>query len=361
MNDRLLALALKRALLSALAGSAMVSCSSSGIVASAPDAHDDATTSATDSTTGALDAHVDVAVEAEASFETAEDVGTCDPLPSDAMMSCYAPYVVPIAGSTSTCARAGDAGDLTAEACNHVCAFPAGEYGTCHVVSTDSVECRYYCIVDGRRPCGLVPPRVARSSELGEYFARVAHMEAASIHAFEILARELEQFGAPPSLVERARLAAGDEVHHAKTMTTFARRFGGSPPSAEIAPAADRSLEQMALENEIEGCVRETFSALQALHQAAVAADSSIRAAMGRIALEEERHAALSWAIAAWTRTRLDAEACDRLDAARVEAIDRLEGELAHEPATAVSVLAGVPSARRAAQLLAAARREVWS
>ena len=54
-------------------------------------------------------------------------------------------------------------------------------------------------------------------------------------------------------------------------------------------------------ENAREGCVRETFGALIAMHQAERAGDPIIRRAMRRIAEEETRHAELAWEVASWS------------------------------------------------------------
>ena len=52
-----------------------------------------------------------------------------------------------------------------------------------------------------------------------------------------------------------------------------------------------RELEAIAIENAVEGCVRESFGALLATWQAKTAGDARVRAAMKRIARDETRHA----------------------------------------------------------------------
>ena len=289
------------------------------------------------------------------------ETGACDPVPDDAPHGCSTgDYTVTIAQGTLTCARQ-DGGGLTTDECRRVCSFGSGLSGDCSILSDSTISCRVFCPVDGRRPRGLAAPTIAASTALGAHFAAVAHMEAASIDAFAILAGELEDCDAPAALIAAARQAACDEVAHARTTTALARRFGAEPPVPMVAPHTPRSLEALAIENEIEGCVRETFSALQAMHQAQCAEDPVVRRAMARIAIEEEQHAALAWAISTWARTRLDVEACARLDMARTGAIATLQDELRHEPAADVVARAGVPCAKRAADLVAEARRAVWS
>jgi len=147
----------------------------------------------------------------------------------------------------------------------------------------------------GRRPNGLV----SRGStdcddQLGRFFCEIAHLEAASVTAFEQLGDELEHAGAPASLVAAARRSAREEVTHTELTGALARRFGAQAQAPRIDPRASRDLFELALDNASEGCVRETFGALLAHHQALRAADEGIRAAMVTIADDETRHAELS-------------------------------------------------------------------
>lgn len=113
-------------------------------------------------------------------------------------------------------------------------------------------DCSSYC--DGRRPEGLVRPGrgMRPDSELGAFFALKAHLEAASVPAFERLAQELEEHGAPALLVRRARRSAQEEVRHARAMEALALRHGASIPEVVVEPFRPRSLEAMALENAVE-------------------------------------------------------------------------------------------------------------
>lgn len=56
----------------------------------------------------------------------------------------------------------------------------------------------------------------------------------------------------------------------------------------------------MTVDNAVEGCARETWAAMVALHQARFAEDRSVRAAFTAIARDELAHAALSWDLARW-------------------------------------------------------------
>src|SRR4029079_19106973 len=65
----------------------------------------------------------------------------------------------------------------------------------------------------GRRPATLSPTNFApATSRLGDYLARAAHLEAASVVAFGALEAELRAHGAPPPLVRLAARSARDEV-----------------------------------------------------------------------------------------------------------------------------------------------------
>ena len=161
----------------------------------------------------------------------------------------------------------------------------------------------------GRRPEGYSPS--AQGTSLGAYFAMTAELEAASVPAFQRLARELRAHGAPRELVSRAEKSARDEVRHARMMQRLAERFGGAPKLPRIGKLPVRSLAAIAEENAREGCVRETFGALVASVQALRSSDEGIRAAMEAIAVDETEHAALAWDVAAWLDTKLDSAGRD--------------------------------------------------
>lgn len=63
-------------------------------------------------------------------------------------------------------------------------------------------------------------------------------------------------------------------------------------PSVE--PVTAPNLEALALENAVEGCVRETFGALCGGYQAARAADPVVRRTLAQITRDETTHALVS-------------------------------------------------------------------
>jgi hypothetical protein len=126
---------------------------------------------------------------------------------------------------------------------------------------------------------------------------------------------------------------------------SLARRYGAVPVSHAVKSLQVRELECIAVENVIEGCVRETFGALVATWQGMTAEDPLVRAAMARIARDETRHAALAFQIDAWLRTRLDSSARARVRDARRFAWNDLMNRTGEVPPAIRGVL-GLPSAK---------------
>src|SRR5690606_24966956 len=162
----------------------------------------------------------------------------------------------------------------------------------------------------GRRPEGFTATDVSSQTcgSVGAYLALSAQLEHASVAAFQHMALELTALGAPQDLLRDAQRAADDEQRHTDTMGRHARRYHAVPESAAVPAPTTRSAYAMALENAVEGCVRETYGALVGLYQAQAAQDLALREAMADIAQDELRHAALSWRVAAWLETQLSAE-----------------------------------------------------
>lgn len=218
------------------------------------------------------------------------------------------------------------------------------------------------CGAVGRRPAGLARPRGGRArGALGDFFASAAHLEAASVHAFQRLAEELERHAVPMQLARAARRSARDEVRHARATSRLAKRFGGDPPAVRVAPQRRRPLAALALENAVEGCVRETFGALLASYQARCARDAEIRSVMTRIALDETRHAALAWAIAREIEPRLDDRTRRRIARARARAVAKLRGDAAAPMPGDVACTAGLPGAQAAHRMIDQLSEAIWS
>lgn len=272
--------------------------------------------------------------------------------------------------STDASADSGDGGDAAPPnrcfaTCTQACQqLTMGILGSCAEVPGDAgtmvATCHFFhpC---GRRPAGLESASANDGSILAKHLALSAWMEAASVTAFERMARELEAHGAPARLIASARRAAADEVRHTNTMTRLSKRHGVSPPKPRVRKRALRSLYAIARENAVEGCVRETYGAILAMWQANHAGDSSLRRAMKVIAEDERRHAALAMTVAAWIEPKLTNAQRARLLAARERAIEGLARELAKKAEASLVREAGIPTASIALQLHATLRDTVWS
>lgn len=161
-----------------------------------------------------------------------------------------------------------------------------------------TLEC-VSCLGGGRRPRGFVAP------SRGGRFARLAHMEAASVRAFRDLERSLVSFDAPARLVRAARRAREDEIRHARAMTRIARRFGETRPSLRIQRTTTPTLVELLADNAVEGCANETFGALLLTCEAERETDPRIRRTLRRVARDEANHAALAWEILRWGLPRI--------------------------------------------------------
>lgn len=286
--------------------------------------------------------------------------GTGDECKGHQVASC-ATFIVTIPKSCLDTTQAVPGTVLSQQACNSIC--NVGYVFTCSVstitASDVNVTCNPGCAV-GRRPEGMSEIQVM-CDDPGGYFAQIAQLEAASVTAFRVLRDELRALGAPKSLLRAAGRAARDEVRHARATAALARRFGGTLSPATIARPARRSLETIALENAVEGCVRETYGALLATRQAQLARDPVVRSAMMRIARDETRHASLSWRVGRWLEARLEPAARRNVEHAKERAARELRLSLANEPACHFAELAGLPSPTEAEQLAGHMARLLWS
>jgi hypothetical protein len=231
---------------------------------------------------------------------------------------------------------------------------------TCQVAHTEGTATKG-CPINGRRPAGLeVASADVAMSALGAYFAGCAQLEAASVIAFRVMRAELVAHGAPEALVRAAVRAEREEVRHTELARALTERFGGAFVEPRVGETRVRSLAEIAMENVVEGVVRETYGAAVALWQMDRADDEDVRAALREIAEDECGHAELSWSVAEWVRARLGDEERAAVDAAMRAAIDELAREVTAEPARGLREVAGVPSASEASRILAELEAKVW-
>jgi hypothetical protein len=206
-------------------------------------------------------------------------------------------------------------------------------------------EQQHHC---GRQPEGLQLTRDhAHASQEGAVLAQMAELEAASAPAFQRLARELEAHGAPSELAQRATQAARDEVRHTRILRRLAQAHGGRVGKPTHATLVVRDLLPIAIENAIEGCVREAYGALVASLQAE-RASPSLRPDFCAIAKDEREHAALAEAVDQWLAQQLDEPARAQVAAARSRAQQELRASL--EQSTACPTL-GLPERETALAL----------
>ncbi|HWL84343.1 MAG TPA: hypothetical protein VNO21_00995 [Polyangiaceae bacterium] len=210
-----------------------------------------------------------------------------------------------------------------------------------------------------RRPSGY-SGNLVKAREVGEYFALRAELHEASIQAFRILASELEAHSAPAALVRATKRAGRDEERHAQMSASLARRHGGETARVSVDRPSVRAIEDVAIENAVEGCIRETFLALVSTRQAETAKDGTIRAAMKTIARDESEHAALAWTLASWLEPRVQGDGRTRYGKAARVAIQDLRTEAyAPYPETLRRVV-GLPSVRDALALIDSLDRTMW-
>jgi len=134
-----------------------------------------------------------------------------------------------------------------------------------------------------------------------------ARGECASIPAFLALARDLRAVGAPDALVLQALAGARDEVRHAALCAARAGEYAAMDilPIAPPLPAAGdpsraAALARLGWESWQDGCLGEGAAAARARRALGGAEDPDVRAALARIAVDEQRHADLAWDVLAY-------------------------------------------------------------
>jgi hypothetical protein len=222
-----------------------------------------------------------------------------------------------------------------------------------HVISTQFQVC------GGRRPGNYRPDvKPETCNAVADFLAHQADLEAASVRAFADLYTDLVELGASAEMRRAAIRAATDEVRHAVTCAALARPFGATVRPRQVRAAPRRDLRALAVDNAVEGCVRETYGAALAGYQARTASDPIVRRAMYRIARDEAKHALLAWKLHRWAAPRVG----DRT--AILAAAATARAELSAEAAVAQPELhrvLGVPAPAAATAMLQELDARVWS
>ena len=228
-----------------------------------------------------------------------------------------------------------ESGQLTEDSCSNLCVEQVGVYYdylcSCDYTGPDSdgnhpVTCEYtVCAVEGRGHADIAKLTQATGhSELARYFVRAYHAEASSVGAFLQLRAEIAHHNAPITLQHRCIKAAVEEVHHARMMAKLARDEGCELPSLDFGEQSQRSLFDLTLDNAVEGCIFETFSALKAQYQACHATDKRVRMAMRVIARDETEHSQLAWDIHHYLMSRLTDSERQHIQLAQRDALQQV-------------------------------------
>jgi hypothetical protein len=224
-----------------------------------------------------------------------------------------------------------------------------------------AIQGSWYRIIEGRRPEGLPEPEPDSDSVLGDYFARAAYLESASANAFARLTRELESHGAPGHLVEACDRARLSELRHADAFGRLADDYGALAVTLqEEREFAVRSLVAVALEDVVEGFVRETYGAVVARHRARSAGNPRLRRVMRDIAVDERAHAQLAFEITTWLNGAMDAIEVVWIDKAMRHAVASLVHEIDVDAHIDLSWQLGLPSRRDAVAIWSGLSQRIW-
>lgn len=133
-----------------------------------------------------------------------------------------------------------------------------------------------------------------------------------------------------------------------------AQRYGARRPHQEFLPVSRaRSLKDIALENAREGCVFETYAALEMHVLAAQAKSPEHRALFAQIAEDETAHAELAWDLHAAFLEALTPSDRDEVEASLQQALRALQDAPHHPLPEELHDALGIPHAERSHALRA--------
>ena len=174
------------------------------------------------------------------------------------------------------------------------------------------------------------------NQEIGQHWLKQAEAEHASVASFARHTLQLMSIGAPSEILVASQRASLDEIEHAKVSYGFASTFIGRnfrPGPLDVRGGLEgMDLKEIIRSLILEGCIEETFSAIDAHLAAYNAMDDVVRVALSQIASDETKHAQLAWDTIQWisdrypeTRTFVEEVFSSELDACLV--LDR-KGEV---------------------------------
>jgi hypothetical protein len=144
----------------------------------------------------------------------------------------------------------------------------------------------------------------ALAARLAEYWTSIGLMEHASVAAFARFTLQLLSLGAPMELVRDAGAAQADETRHAVMAFALASSYAGmqvGPGPLDLTGVLERESVEHILRTTIrEGCLGETFAAVEAGEAARRATVPGVKTTLEAIAADESEHAALAWRVVQW-------------------------------------------------------------
>lgn len=204
-------------------------------------------------------------------------------------------------------------GNFTEESCTNICTDQLGwadDYCGCALQGTApsiDITCTYtMCAVEGRSH-GNIQKLQRIPTNFAELYAQAFHAEASSVMAFILLRLELEnlgknQYAIDTNILERCTQASKDEIVHARYFAGLAKQQGCTLPPLQFGDMDaiqnhKRSLLEITIDNAVEGCIFESFSAIKASYQAKHSTNPTFAKIAKAIAEEETQHAILAWDI----------------------------------------------------------------
>jgi hypothetical protein len=304
---------------------------------------------------GASDTATDTFTPPDVACElpTSVDTSTCN---ESVTYPCGLP--IALAGASPTTAECQTLCDPVAKATGMPTMFFSCWVGTDDGGMGARVGCAT-CAV-GRRPAGLQEGEEGACGDpIADALSEMARIEAASVHAFRRLETALARLDAPSPLRARARAAARDEIRHARIVSRLARERGGERRRVKIERAEVGTFE-LALENAVEGCVKETLGVAYLAHQAAHAEDPELRAMAESLYEDELAHANLSWDLVEVFDAHLDPAQKQAIRAAQARALEEVVEEAANlDPV--VRRAFGVPSGAVVKRMVAELRTTLYA
>ena len=256
-------------------------------------------------------------------------------------------------------------GNLTSEGCFALCQLGNlqlhNTYAMCYDVCEDggmnadgtySISCGYYnnCVIEGRGTECIKKKMTGQGENvIGAWFARANHAEHSSVFAFAQLRRDLIQLQAPKHLLQKIDTAICEEAQHTSMMGDFARANQGHLIEVQFDGFLDsRSLWDIAVENLLEGCINESYAALQALYQSRHAQTDFLKACFAKIATDECKHAEIAREVHQFLLPLLTKQQREELQCLQLQQWNKLQKAVSEQAIPTDLKILGLPSPEKA-------------